>query len=109
MTSEALRFTFNHLLKQWVARVKERKKEMQKFEYLEIEKSFLDEVKGIVHNFLRAIVWQKKTKACCIFVLYSCIFLQKSVWKAFYPHVTAWDQPRKLDYTNRFNSSIISC
>ena len=75
MTSEALRFTFNHLLKQWVAWVKERKKEIQKFEYLKIEKSFLDKVKGIVHNFLRAIVWQKKDRSllhiCPLFLYFS--------------------------------------
>ena len=34
---------------------------MQKFEYLENEKSFLDETKSIFHNYLRAIIcWIKK-------------------------------------------------
>ena len=32
-------------------------KKLQKFEYLENEKSFLDEIKNIFHNFLRAIIW----------------------------------------------------
>ena len=30
---------------------------MQKFEYLENEKCFLDEIKNIFHNFWRAIIW----------------------------------------------------
>ena len=33
--------------------------EIQKFEYLEKEKSFLDEIKNIFHSFWRAIVWWK--------------------------------------------------
>ena len=32
---------------------------MQKFEYLENEKSFLDEIKNIFHSFWRAIIWWK--------------------------------------------------
>ena len=31
--------------------------ETQKFEYLENEKSFLDEIKIIFHEYLRAIIW----------------------------------------------------
>ena len=31
--------------------------ELQKFEFPENEKSFLDEVKNIFHRFLRAIIW----------------------------------------------------
>ena len=30
---------------------------IQKFEYLEKKKSFLDEIKSIFHNYLRANVW----------------------------------------------------
>ena len=30
---------------------------MQKFEYTENEKSFLDEIKSIFYNYLRTIVW----------------------------------------------------
>ena len=30
---------------------------IQKFEYLKNEKSFLDEIKNIFHNFWRAIIW----------------------------------------------------
>ena len=33
--------------------------EIQKFEYLENEKSFLDEIKNIFHSFWRAIIWSK--------------------------------------------------
>ena len=32
---------------------------MQKFEYLQNEKSFLDGIKSIFHSFWRAIVWWK--------------------------------------------------
>ena len=34
-------------------------KKIQKFEYLEKEKSFLDEVKNIFHSFLRANICRK--------------------------------------------------
>ena len=58
MTSQTLRFIFDQPLKQWVKeREKERKTEIQKFEYLENEKSFLDEIKNIFHSFGRAIFW----------------------------------------------------
>ena len=41
----------------------ERKSEIQKFEYLENKKSFLDEIKSIFYNYLRAIIcWKKKKK-----------------------------------------------
>ena len=32
---------------------------MQKFEYLENEKSFLDEIKNIFRSFWRAVIWWK--------------------------------------------------
>ena len=34
----------------------------KEFEYLENEKSFLDEVKSILHSFWRAIIWCKNKK-----------------------------------------------
>ena len=34
-------------------------KKLQKYEYLENKKSFLDEIKNIVHSFWRAITWWK--------------------------------------------------
>ena len=37
----------------------EKGKKLQKLEYLENEKSFLDEIKSIFHNFWRAIIWWK--------------------------------------------------
>ena len=37
-------------------------KKLQKSEYLEKEKSFLDEIKNIFHGFSRAIIWWKNTK-----------------------------------------------
>ena len=38
-------------------RGKKRGKENTKFEYVENEKGFLDEIKSIFHNFLRTIIW----------------------------------------------------
>ena len=38
-------------------REKDGKKEMQKSENLENEKSFLDEIKNIFHSFWRTIIW----------------------------------------------------
>ena len=35
---------------------------IQKFEYLENEKSFLDEIKNIFQSFWRAIIWKKNIK-----------------------------------------------
>ena len=35
---------------------------LQKLEYLENEKSFLDEIKNIFHSFWRAIIWWKNKK-----------------------------------------------
>ena len=34
--------------------------EIQRFKYLENEKSFLDEIKSIFHNYLRVIFGEKK-------------------------------------------------
>ena len=36
---------------------KERKTEIQKFEYFANEKSFLDEIKSIFRNYLRTVIW----------------------------------------------------
>ena len=47
---------------------KEEKKEIQKFEYLENKESFLNELKTIFCNSLKAIIWLKKwTQALKIF------------------------------------------
>ena len=35
----------------------EGKTEIQKFEYLENKKSFLDEIKSFFHKYLRAVIW----------------------------------------------------
>ena len=35
-------------------------KNIQKLEYFENEKSFLDEIKSIFHRFWRAIIWWKQ-------------------------------------------------
>ena len=47
MTSSALRFIFNHCLKQWLTGKKEEKMERQKLEYPKTKNSFLDEMKNI--------------------------------------------------------------
>ena len=36
-----------------------KRKKLQKIEYLENEKSFLDQIKNIFHSFWRAIIWWK--------------------------------------------------
>ena len=41
---------------------KEGKTEIQKIEYLEKEKSFLDEIKSIFHDYLGTIIWRKNEK-----------------------------------------------
>ena len=38
-------------------REKGRKTEIQRFDYLEDKKGFLDEMKSIFHNYLTAIIW----------------------------------------------------
>ena len=38
-------------------RGKKRGRQIQKFEYLENEQSFLHEIKSNFHNYLRAIIW----------------------------------------------------
>ena len=40
-----------------IDREKKGKTEIQKFEYLDNEKSFLDEVKSIFPNYLRSVIW----------------------------------------------------
>ena len=47
--------------KQWLIGKKEGKMEIQKFEYVEYEKRFLNEIKNIFHSFWRAIIlWKMK-------------------------------------------------
>ena len=59
MASWTLRFDFDHPLKQRPTSRNKGRTEIQKFEYLENEKSFLDEIKGIFHSFWRAVIWWK--------------------------------------------------
>ena len=62
-TSETLRFIFDHPLQAMPYREKKKgRMEMQKYEYLENEKSFLNEIKTIFHFFWRAIIWWKNKK-----------------------------------------------
>ena len=44
-------------LKAMADREKKRGRKIQKYEYLENEKSFLDEIKSVFHSFLKAIIW----------------------------------------------------
>ena len=60
MASWTLRFIYNHLEADGRQAEKEGRTEIQKIEYLENEKSFLDEIKSIFHSFWRAIIWWKK-------------------------------------------------
>ena len=49
-TKQVIKLLFRPL-KQWLTGKKEGKMKIQKFEYLENEKSFLDEIKNISHSF----------------------------------------------------------
>ena len=51
MTSQTSRFIFDQPLKQWLTERKKGKAEIQKIEYLENEKSFLDEIKNTFQTF----------------------------------------------------------
>ena len=53
---------FHFCLTFWIWKVWKGKEKIQKFEYLENEKSFLDETKSIFHSFWRAIYHLKKNK-----------------------------------------------
>ena len=54
------KFLFTQLMTSWTLRfISKGKMDIQKYEYLESEKSFLDEIKIIFHNYLRAITWWK--------------------------------------------------
>ena len=57
---KALRFIFNCPLKQWPTK-KKGKAEIQTFEYLENEKSFLGEMKSIFLNYLNVTLAKKIT------------------------------------------------
>ena len=65
-------------------RVKEERMEIQKFEYLENEDSFLDEMKNLFHSFWRAIIWWKikspehKLKVrLCVLLFASLLFMSE--------------------------------
>ena len=49
--SQTLGFFLNQPLKEWLTGKKEGKTNIQKFEYLENAKSFLDEIKNFFHSF----------------------------------------------------------
>ena len=62
MTPKTLRFIFDVPLRQWSTRKKEGKTKIQKFEHVKNEKRFLDEIKRIFHNYLRAISFGQNVK-----------------------------------------------
>ena len=57
MTSKISRFFLDQTLRQWLTGKKEGKTKIQKFEYLDNEKSFLDEIKSIFRNYLSTVIW----------------------------------------------------
>ena len=58
-----IRFIFNHPLNQWLTEGKRGEDGNKKFEYLENQKSFFNEIKSIFHIFWRTIIcWKKKKK-----------------------------------------------
>ena len=50
---------FHFHLSFWIWKVWKGREKMQKFEYLENEKSFFDEIKNNFYSFRRAIIWWK--------------------------------------------------
>ena len=57
--------------------------EIQKIEYFEIEKSFLDEIENIFDNILRAISWSKKENQQMEVIIYIYIY----IYMFFYEHI----------------------
>ena len=53
---------FHFHLSFWIWKLWKGREKLQKSEYFEKEKSFLDEIKNIFHNFWRAIIWWKNRK-----------------------------------------------
>ena len=53
---------FHFHLPLWIWKVWKGREKWQKCEYLENEKSFLDEIKNIFHSFWRPIIWWKNKK-----------------------------------------------
>ena len=53
MMPQTIKFMLDQHLKQWLTRRKRGKAEIQKFEYIENEKSFLDEIKTFFKVFER--------------------------------------------------------
>ena len=60
----------------------------QKFEYLENEMSFLDEIKNIFHSFKRAIIWRKNKNL--IKIAGTSFKMNKSVYIAIIKHLTTF-------------------
>ena len=63
MTSKTLRFIFDQTIKQWLTGRKRGMMEIQKFEYLENEKSFLDEIKTYLNGY-RLVKNKNLSKNC---------------------------------------------
>ena len=60
MTSWTWGFIFDHPINNGRQVEKKGRTEIQTFEYLKNEKSFLDEIKSIFRSFWRTIIWWKK-------------------------------------------------
>ena len=50
---------FHFHLPFWIQTVWRGREKIQKFEYLENERNFYDEIKNIFHSFWRSIIWRK--------------------------------------------------
>ena len=87
--------SFANFWKVWKTRESVEGKFFLKFEYLENEKNFLDEIKSIFHSFWRAILWENQRYHIQVLKLVSAIFIKllffnqmialQKLWKnAFY-------------------------
>ena len=79
MTSWTLRLILDHPPKQWPTGRKREKDRNTKIEFLENEKSSLDEIKSTFHSFWRAIIWWKNKNLMKIVDTSFKLYLDK--WK----------------------------
>ena len=83
MTSWTFRFIFNCPPRQWPTGKKREKDRNTKIEYLEKEKSFLDELKNICHSFWSAIIWWKNKNLMKIVDTSFKITTQETYWYSY--------------------------
>ena len=59
--------------------------EIQKFEYLDNKKSFLDKIKTIFRDYLRAVIWRKNEKIAdtifkvCLRYIFASLFCMPKI------------------------------